>query len=36
MIMTLSYQIAHLRRLYGLTLAQARLIATLHYGEDAA
>ena len=33
MIGTLKLQISYLQRLYGLTAAQARLVAGLHYGE---
>ena len=33
MLMALIIQVARLQRLYGLTAAQARLVAGLHYGE---
>tara|TARA_R110002126_G_scaffold53133_2_gene144002 strand:- start:145 stop:246 length:102 start_codon:yes stop_codon:yes gene_type:complete len=33
--MTLKIQIARLQRLYGMSFTQARLVANLHYGENA-
>lgn len=35
-MMALRIQIARLQRLYGLTATQARLVASLHYGEGLA